>query len=521
LNFSIGDLLIAIVWGLGLLLTLAGSLVSAVLCICLSGKPRATAIDCLLWLATLTIVIFNAAAFLPKSLTKGKAADSVQFSYQRKADLLALDIEAGSYLDRLQPPWTNIARFERAWTTEKALQKSKRVLEALFKDHGEDPLIASRLSIVMHESGDPVQKQVIDKFAKRHDDQLMSFLRQLYSYPNKVPLQKLPSIEPIRDRLPEGWYRNAVLKEYYKNTSDPARLDLVKRDEDKAASRWIAKYIALKIAVASFALLGLTCVILFCCTPRVKDLSAPANYGFRKTYGCMLSSLFTACLTSIVSAFFIGLASGLKATMNHTTVEYPNSSAIITPLVVVTGTLSTLLTFYFFICRPAGLSVRKALLEGRQVCGFAMSVVYSLGGFGAAMFFSAINELVCSRLGLESNTNEAVLQMVNAVLTTNVVVFLWSCCWFCILAPFTEELLMRVLLYPWLRHRIGVTAGIIVSSAIFAAIHFNFSYFFHYFAIGAILAAVYERTRNFPVIVGIHGLWNAWTIVAVNSLIQR
>jgi membrane protease YdiL (CAAX protease family) len=521
LNIPFADLLVGIVWGLALCFTLAGSLICSVLCICLAGKPRAIAIDCLLWLATLVIVAFNSASFLPQSLLKGKAADSFQLSYQRKADLLSLDIESVLYANRLESPWINLAQWEGLWTPQKALKKAEQVLQDIRKDHGDDPLIASRLAIVIHESGGQVQKEVFEKYAAKDRDPLMSFLEQLYSSGSQgLPKTALP-VEAIKDRLPEGWYRNAVLKEYYQRTSNSAALEQLKQEENRLADRWISRYKALEIAVGSCLLLGLVAVVRFFRSPGPAGLPEPANYGFRKIYGCMLSCLYAGCLTSILTAFGIGLWSGYRAVVNHTNVVYPDSTAIITPLVVVAGALSASLCFYLFICRPARLSVRKALLDERQVRGAGASALYCFLGFCTAMLSSTLNGLICSKLGAESKTSEAVSQMVNAFVTTNLAAFLWSCCWFCILAPFTEELLVRVLLYPWLRHRLGVPAGVILSSAIFAAGHFNFNYFFHYFAIGAILAIVYERTRSFPIIVGIHALWNGWTILAVSSLIPR
>lgn len=75
-----------------------------------------------------------------------------------------------------------------------------------------------------------------------------------------------------------------------------------------------------------------------------------------------------------------------------------------------------------------------------------------------------------------------------------------------ILAPIFEETLFRGLLFSRLTHKWGMTTGIIVSSAIFGLLHFEFV--LGAFVIGVVMCALYIKTRTLLVPIGLHAIYN-------------
>ena len=62
-------------------------------------------------------------------------------------------------------------------------------------------------------------------------------------------------------------------------------------------------------------------------------------------------------------------------------------------------------------------------------------------------------------------------------------------------APIVEEILFRGLLFAGLRHTLGLRPGVWISALLFASVHAEIG-FGVIFALGAILAWLYDRTRS-------------------------
>jgi membrane protease YdiL (CAAX protease family) len=84
-----------------------------------------------------------------------------------------------------------------------------------------------------------------------------------------------------------------------------------------------------------------------------------------------------------------------------------------------------------------------------------------------------------------------------------------------ILAPIVEELLFRGLLYQWLRGRAGVAAAVLLSAALFAVVHFIPLLIPALFAVGIILALVFEWTKSLWITITLHFFQNALGISVI------
>lgn len=86
--------------------------------------------------------------------------------------------------------------------------------------------------------------------------------------------------------------------------------------------------------------------------------------------------------------------------------------------------------------------------------------------------------------------------------------------WLVLLGPLSEEVFFRGYAFRYITQEAGVTAGLLVSSVLFAAIHFNVSGFLLYLTIGCILAWVHHRTNHLLAPVAGHVVVNAVVLFA-------
>ena len=90
-----------------------------------------------------------------------------------------------------------------------------------------------------------------------------------------------------------------------------------------------------------------------------------------------------------------------------------------------------------------------------------------------------------------------------------------------ILAPFAEELLFRGMLYPLLRERIGVVGAIVVSAAMFSAIHVIPILLPGLFVIGLLLGYLRERSGSIWPCIFYHVLQNGLALFAINFALSN
>lgn len=81
-----------------------------------------------------------------------------------------------------------------------------------------------------------------------------------------------------------------------------------------------------------------------------------------------------------------------------------------------------------------------------------------------------------------------------------------------IIAPITEELLFRGLIYRFLKSRLSARMAMVISSVAFGAMHGNMLAFIPLTFLAMILTRSYERTGNLKVPILIHAFFNANTL---------
>ncbi len=77
-----------------------------------------------------------------------------------------------------------------------------------------------------------------------------------------------------------------------------------------------------------------------------------------------------------------------------------------------------------------------------------------------------------------------------------------------LLAPLSEEVYCRGFAYTIFKNRFGKIAGVILSSLLFAGLHFNALWFVQIFIIGIALALLFERTGSLVSVIIAHSISN-------------
>jgi len=78
-----------------------------------------------------------------------------------------------------------------------------------------------------------------------------------------------------------------------------------------------------------------------------------------------------------------------------------------------------------------------------------------------------------------------------------------------ILGPVTEEVFFRGFLYSAVRKRFGILWGVLLSGALFSALHANIAGFLPIMILGALMAFLYEKTGSLVTPIAVHILHNS------------
>lgn len=104
--------------------------------------------------------------------------------------------------------------------------------------------------------------------------------------------------------------------------------------------------------------------------------------------------------------------------------------------------------------------------------------------------------------------------LVDIFAESNDLLFLGTIFFFSIVvAPLSEELFFRVMLYRFLKSKINRIAALLISATIFACVHFHFLSFLPLLVLGILMANAYEKTGNPLTSITFHSLFNLNTLV--------
>jgi membrane protease YdiL (CAAX protease family) len=88
------------------------------------------------------------------------------------------------------------------------------------------------------------------------------------------------------------------------------------------------------------------------------------------------------------------------------------------------------------------------------------------------------------------------------------------------LAPMGEEMLMRGIAYTRLRRHMPPLAAALATSAVFSLLHLNLVQIVATLPLGLLLAAVYEQTGRLAPVIGLHVVFNLFSVTVPAALIS-
>jgi len=90
-----------------------------------------------------------------------------------------------------------------------------------------------------------------------------------------------------------------------------------------------------------------------------------------------------------------------------------------------------------------------------------------------------------------------------------------------VLPPIAEEMLFRGFLYRGLAKRLPKILSALITSGLFALLHFQWNVSLDVFVLSLVLIALYEKTKNLWVCVGLHAIKNGIAFLALFVFVSR
>lgn len=504
-----------ILWLVLILLCLSVIIVSGIVACCLKERKQLYAVDTLLIAATALIAVTLSVNLILPGIQKKPSTKKYQKAV-KLADAAVDDIEESAYLEELSEPAHTILSAFASSKVDKLLGDAEKTVQKQVDNYPDGIGVNARLAIIFHAEGkDPAA--VFEHFQRvgGEDNPLNEVLQQIYRKPEDNADDDYnmdQATEVIKHELPKGWYQTVTLMDLYKKY-DPAtyKKELEKRTEN--AHIYAFRVQSFLIVDAILCIVGVVSLVLFARQKPIEPSEViPLTTNFRRMYACLISTIFA----QVIAGGVIGVWIGISSVLSHASSDLSDYESLMSGTLIISGVIFCLLMVYMLVLKPQKLSLNEAFTRSAITLTPLQFASYWVGAFCAGNLLNVVGRILYHLLpGAGRPTNPAHLDMVKAFTTGDVEMMIKSVVFACLLAPVTEEILFRGLLFGWLRYKFGVIPAVLGSSILFAAWHFDLNGFVQYFALGLVLATVYSRTRNLWLSMMIHGLWNLWVVSTV------
>jgi hypothetical protein len=310
--------------------------------------------------------------------------------------------------------------------------------------------------------------------------------------------------------LPQGWYRDQALIDLYRVGKVADRLQA---EETRIQQRYLKS--VLKLALVAVVLLAAALIgVVNLFVQLALTARRPATFADPVGLSIPLKTVYAVFITwfslQVLMSLGFHYLSGKVAWLS----EQPLGIAAGTALTYLLSNIPGPLLIYYLALRPQGLNFWHALQIRPRTSTAGTGKLMASGFLGwctAIPIVTATAILASKFLGTQGSDNPVLGQIMQAATASSVpatIVFYFT---LGVMAPFFEELLFRGFIYASLKPRIGAVGATFSSAALFAIMHFDTGGLFMLFAIGLILAYVFERTRSLLPSMMTHGLWNSGT----------
>lgn len=311
-----------------------------------------------------------------------------------------------------------------------------------------------------------------------------------------------------------GWYQYLALADLYQRAGFVKEARAARDQAVRSAVRTMMLLLGLLAIVGTLGLVGIFVIVWYVNAEKsgrlpAKDTSLPGDRSM--VAGCLLEA-FVVYLgivigTQVLAGLALASASAAGTPSSPRAIVYMTAGAYAVGGALAAVYLAYRLRAAGWSWKTIGLTTRNPLLDiGWGIMGYAAALPILL-------IASLLSQILARYIPTPSNpvvplfleSNNALERLILLALTT-------------IAAPFFEELFFRGVLSHSFRARWGVSLGLILSAAVFAAVHPLPLGFLPIFVLGYVLATLlYRRGSLLPCMV-MHGLNNCVAFLALSIL---
>jgi len=139
--------------------------------------------------------------------------------------------------------------------------------------------------------------------------------------------------------------------------------------------------------------------------------------------------------------------------------------------------------------------------------GIKESIYWSVGGAVLVISAQFLIGHIESLIGFKHQSNNTTM-LLNQIKTFPITILFTS-----LLAPVTEEIVFRKIIFRTLQKKTGFFIATLISSSLFGIIHFDFRNMITYIAMGFVFSFIYQRTNRIFVPIVSHLIMNSFAIV--------
>lgn len=513
---------VAILYGIVLVICLFLTAIAAVVWLCLKQPAKAICGNVLIVVSTVTALLTYLSVPVSNYIVErneiaipenaGTAGDSIV----TRADAIANAFEKAEAADLIKTelPFLNpFAQFLALPTQSEARDSVTSFFDKLSSVDKRRVRIIERQNIFEHEFGLPFNKESDKEISKhrssRYGRRFIAFIR---SVDKPLPADELAeAVNNVYSNLPAGFYRDSLLKAIYTSAKDEKQLTLITTAHKKNVRERMQKMlvgIALSYAII-FA--GVVVLIVFA-TSKWKSAYSSIELPVLEI---SLRQIYCFALLVYYTQFGLSFPVGIAGAMVPKFGAFLKAEAIaVTSFTLGLNLILIVLCAKWTIFNPLELktiptikklfggNIINAALLGTGACcaGKALITLFYWLAYAIFQHIPSTNNVVSDQIASVAMNPDAVKLVLLLMMAS-------------VFAPLGEELAFRGLLYTSINRKFGVLAGIIVSSAIFAAYHMDPGSFMGLFAIGVGLAFLFTRTKSLLPSVFMHGMWNASLIL--------
>jgi len=183
-------------------------------------------------------------------------------------------------------------------------------------------------------------------------------------------------------------------------------------------------------------------------------------------------------------------------------------------IIVLFMSLLINLSICFYICYIVRFEQRQSLVNlGLTVVNLTDNIKEGLKKYAITLPFIMLAGYLVNIISSYFKVSPDIQDVVKWVLDEDSTFVLTILAFFgTVIAPVMEEIIFRGFLIPALKGRLGVRYAILISAAIFAAVHMDKFAFLQIFILGILLGYLYEKTQSIAASVVVHILHNSLTI---------